>query len=204
MKAINILDCNFGKRSPDLPAGAPLSDMPGVSSMALHGIAKLALLGKGSSVIEIRPRSARIEADRARRPQPKRVRRSTIAEAPIVAAAPSPAVSRTSCPRTAFATLITRPLPSMLAWTGAVEWATSSVAVIVTIGAVPLCLSAKRVPPSACEPVVYQNVKYSAEGTDDAKWLRLTLKPVRTLEDGDVSSSAENPCSRGRAVGFYR
>jgi|SRR6266849_5619501 len=38
------------------------------------------------------------------------------------------------------------------------------VAVIVTIGAVPLCLSAKRVPPPHVSPVVYQNVKYSAEG----------------------------------------
>jgi len=42
----HILDCNF-ERSPILPAGAPLSDMPGVSSMALHWNCEARAGGKG-------------------------------------------------------------------------------------------------------------------------------------------------------------
>ena len=38
------------------------------------------------------------------------------------------------------------------------------IAVIVMIGAVPNYLSAKRVPPPNVSPVIYKNVKYSAEG----------------------------------------
>jgi len=38
------------------------------------------------------------------------------------------------------------------------------VAVFVTIATLPLAVSAKRVPPPHVGPVVYKNIKYSAEG----------------------------------------
>jgi len=70
----HILDCNFGKIADPPALARALSDMPGVVEHGLFiGIAKLALVGKGSSVIEIRPKSARSKLTRARRPQPKRV-----------------------------------------------------------------------------------------------------------------------------------
>jgi hypothetical protein len=45
------------------------------------------------------------------------------------------------------------------------------IAAIVTIGAVPLQLSAKRVPPPHVNPVVYKNVKYSAAGDGRAGYV---------------------------------
>ena len=66
----HILDCSFG-RIADPPALArALNDMPGVVEHGLFiGIAKLALVGKGSTVAEIRPESIRkpVRAKRARR-----------------------------------------------------------------------------------------------------------------------------------------
>jgi ribose 5-phosphate isomerase A len=68
-----ILDCNFRKIADPPALARALSDMPGVVEHGLFiGIAKLALVGKGSSVIEIRPKSARPKATRTRRSQPKR------------------------------------------------------------------------------------------------------------------------------------
>src|SRR5882672_1568305 len=70
----HILDCSFGKIADPPSLARALSDMPGVVEHGLFiGIAKIALVGKGSSVIEIRPKSARSKLTRARRPQPKRV-----------------------------------------------------------------------------------------------------------------------------------
>ncbi len=70
----HILDCSFG-RIADPPALArALNDMPGVVEHGLFiGIAKLALVGKGSTVAEIRPESIRkpVRAKRAR-PRPAR------------------------------------------------------------------------------------------------------------------------------------
>jgi ribose 5-phosphate isomerase A len=68
----HILDCNFGKIA-DPPALARyLSDLPGVVEHGLFiGIAKLALVGKGTSVIEIRPKSGRTKSTRPRRALPK-------------------------------------------------------------------------------------------------------------------------------------
>jgi ribose 5-phosphate isomerase A len=69
----HILDCNFLKIADPPALARALSDMPGVVEHGLFiGIAKLALVGKGSSVIEIRPKSARPKATRTRRSQPKR------------------------------------------------------------------------------------------------------------------------------------
>ena len=66
----HILDCNFGKIANPPALARALSDMPGVVEHGLFiGIAKLALVGKGSSVAEIRPKSIR-KAVRARRPRP--------------------------------------------------------------------------------------------------------------------------------------
>jgi ribose 5-phosphate isomerase A len=70
----HILDCSFG-RIADPPALArALNEMPGVVEHGLFiGIAKLALVGKGSAVAEIRPESIRkpVRAKRAR-PRPAR------------------------------------------------------------------------------------------------------------------------------------
>jgi ribose 5-phosphate isomerase A len=69
----HILDCNFGKIADPPALARVLSDMPGVVEHGLFiGIAKVALVGKGSSVIEIRPKRARPKAIRTRRSQPKR------------------------------------------------------------------------------------------------------------------------------------
>jgi ribose 5-phosphate isomerase A len=70
----HILDCSFG-RIADPPALArALNDMPGVVEHGLFiGIAKLALVGMGSSVVEIRPKRPRSKAVRAKRPRRKGV-----------------------------------------------------------------------------------------------------------------------------------
>jgi ribose 5-phosphate isomerase A len=69
----HILDCSFGKISNPPALALVLSNMPGVVEHGLFiGIAKVAMVGKGNSVVEIRPKSARAKATRTRRPQPKR------------------------------------------------------------------------------------------------------------------------------------
>lgn len=70
----HILDCSFG-RIADPPALArALSETPGVVEHGLFiGIAKLALVGKGGSVAEIRPKSARPKATRIK---PSRLQRA--------------------------------------------------------------------------------------------------------------------------------
>lgn len=74
----HILDCSFGKIADPPALALALSDMPGVVEHGLFiGIAKLALVGKGSAVIEIHPKNARPKAARARRPQQKRVTKKT-------------------------------------------------------------------------------------------------------------------------------
>jgi ribose 5-phosphate isomerase A len=70
----HILDCSFGKIADPPALARALSDMPGVVEHGLFiGIAKLALVGKGSTVAEIRPESIRkpVRAKRAR-PRPAR------------------------------------------------------------------------------------------------------------------------------------
>jgi ribose 5-phosphate isomerase A len=70
----HILDCSFGKIADPPALARALSDMPGVVEHGLFiGIAKVALVGKGTSVVEIRPESTRkpVRAKRAR-PRPSR------------------------------------------------------------------------------------------------------------------------------------
>ena len=69
----HILDCKFG-RIDDPPAIArSLSETPGVVEHGLFiGFAKLALVGKGTFVQELRPRRPRAQRIRTSRPQPKR------------------------------------------------------------------------------------------------------------------------------------
>ena len=65
----HILDCSFGKIADPPALARALSDMPGVVEHGLFiGIAKVALVGKGSSVVEIRPESTRkpVRVKRAR------------------------------------------------------------------------------------------------------------------------------------------
>jgi ribose 5-phosphate isomerase A len=72
----HILDCNFGKITDPPALARALSEMPGVVEHGLFiGIAKLAFVGRGISVIEIRPKSARTKVSRARRPQPQRAKK---------------------------------------------------------------------------------------------------------------------------------
>jgi ribose 5-phosphate isomerase A len=69
----HILDCSFGKIANPPALARTLNDMPGVVEHGLFiGIAKVALVGKGSSVAEIRPESIR-KAVRAKRPRRKGV-----------------------------------------------------------------------------------------------------------------------------------
>ena len=76
----HILDCSFGKIADPPALALALSDMPGVVEHGLFiGIAKLALVGKGSAVIEIQPKNARPKAARARRSQQKRITRKPLA-----------------------------------------------------------------------------------------------------------------------------
>ena len=54
----HILDCNFGKMADPPALARALSDMPGVVEHGLFiGIAKVAMVGKKSTVIEIRPQT---------------------------------------------------------------------------------------------------------------------------------------------------
>jgi ribose 5-phosphate isomerase A len=70
----HILDCSFGKIADPPALARALSDMPGVVEHGLFiGIARLAIVGKGSVIVEIRSASRRPNATRARRPQPKRI-----------------------------------------------------------------------------------------------------------------------------------
>lgn len=56
----HILDCSFGKIADPPALARVLSDMPGVVEHGLFiGIAKMAIVGKGSSAIEILAKSAR-------------------------------------------------------------------------------------------------------------------------------------------------
>ncbi len=70
-----ILDCSFGKISDPAALARELSEMPGVVEHGLFiGVAKLAIVGKGTGVDEIRMRSSR----RTPRPQKgKTIRRSS-------------------------------------------------------------------------------------------------------------------------------
>jgi ribose 5-phosphate isomerase A len=69
----HILDCNFGKIADPPALARALSEMPGVVEHGLFiGIAKLAIVGEGNSVAEIRPRSTRRKSTRTKRRQPKR------------------------------------------------------------------------------------------------------------------------------------
>jgi ribose 5-phosphate isomerase A len=55
----HILDCNFGKIADPPALARALSDMPGVVEHGLFiGLAKMALVGKGQSVVEIRPKTS--------------------------------------------------------------------------------------------------------------------------------------------------
>jgi ribose 5-phosphate isomerase A len=55
----HILDCSFEKIADPPALARALSDMPGIVEHGLFiGLAKMALVGKGSSVVEIRPKSA--------------------------------------------------------------------------------------------------------------------------------------------------
>jgi ribose 5-phosphate isomerase A len=70
----HILDCSFGKIVDPPALARTLSDMPGVVEHGLFiGIAKMALVGKGSGVVEIRAK--RTESRRARKKQ-ARVKRT--------------------------------------------------------------------------------------------------------------------------------
>jgi len=64
-----ILDCSFGKIDDPPALARELNGTPGVVEHGLFiGLAKLAIVGRGDSVEEIRPKLAR------KRVQPKRVR----------------------------------------------------------------------------------------------------------------------------------
>jgi ribose 5-phosphate isomerase A len=68
----HILDCSFGKIADPPALARALNDMPGVVEHGLFiGIAKLAIVGKGNSVAEIRPNSTRSKTVRARRTRQK-------------------------------------------------------------------------------------------------------------------------------------
>src|ERR1700686_1591430 len=66
-----ILDCSFGKIADPAALARELNGMPGVVEHGLFiGLAKLAIVGRGNSVEEIRPKRAQ-----SKRIQPKQVRR---------------------------------------------------------------------------------------------------------------------------------
>ena len=70
----HILDCSFGQIADPPALARSLNDMPGVVEHGLFiGIAKLALVGKGSYVKEISPKSTRSKPTRTKRPRLKRV-----------------------------------------------------------------------------------------------------------------------------------
>ena len=67
-----ILDCSFGKIADPPALARTLNDLPGVVEHGLFiGIAKLAIVGKGSSAVEIHPTS-RSKTPRKQRPRLKR------------------------------------------------------------------------------------------------------------------------------------
>jgi ribose 5-phosphate isomerase A len=68
----HILDCSFGKIADPPALARALNDMPGVVEHGLFiGIAKVAIVGKGNSVAEIRPKVT--SRTRTQRPRRKRV-----------------------------------------------------------------------------------------------------------------------------------
>jgi len=76
----HILDCSFGKIADPPALARSLNDMPGVVEHGLFiGIAKVALVGKGSAVAEIRPKSIRkpVRAKRARTRPAKQKRKKS-------------------------------------------------------------------------------------------------------------------------------
>ena len=67
-----ILDCSFGKIDDPPALARELNATPGVVEHGLFiGLAKLALIGKGSEVIEIRPKTSRRKSVRSK-PAPRR------------------------------------------------------------------------------------------------------------------------------------
>src|SRR6266852_1644694 len=76
-----ILDCSFGKIADPPALARELSGTPGVVEHGLFiGLAKLAIVGRGNSVEEIRPQLARrlaqTKRDRTKRPSRKRQTKS--------------------------------------------------------------------------------------------------------------------------------
>jgi ribose 5-phosphate isomerase A len=70
----HILDCSFGKIADPPALARALNDIPGVVEHGLFiGIAKLAIIGKGNSIAEIRPNSARSKTVRAKRTRQKHI-----------------------------------------------------------------------------------------------------------------------------------
>src|SRR5258707_149054 len=70
----HILDCSFGKIADPPALARALSEMPGVVEHGLFiGIAKLAIVGKGNSIAEIRPNSAQSKTVRAKRTRQKHI-----------------------------------------------------------------------------------------------------------------------------------
>lgn len=66
----HILDCSFGKIADPPTLARSLNDTPGVVEHGLFiGIAKLAIVGKRNSVVEIRPKTARPTKPIAKRSQ---------------------------------------------------------------------------------------------------------------------------------------
>jgi ribose 5-phosphate isomerase A len=73
----HILDCSFGKIADPAALARTLNDTPGVVEHGLFiGLATLAIVGKGGSVQEIHPKSARPKGARLKRPRkPPRLER---------------------------------------------------------------------------------------------------------------------------------
>lgn len=70
----HILDCSFGKIADPPALARTLNDTPGVVEHGLFiGFAKLAIVGKGSSVVEIRPKSAQPKSRPVKHARRKRV-----------------------------------------------------------------------------------------------------------------------------------
>jgi ribose 5-phosphate isomerase A len=66
-----ILDCSFGKIADPPALARTLSDTAGVVEHGLFiGLAELALIGKGDSIVEIRPKAARPKRSVTKRSQP--------------------------------------------------------------------------------------------------------------------------------------
>lgn len=70
----HILDCSFGKIADPAALARALNDTPGVVEHGLFiGLAKLALVGHGHSVVEIRPKSAQPKSRPAKHARRKRI-----------------------------------------------------------------------------------------------------------------------------------